>query len=357
MVGVRLFIGAASLVAGLAAAGLTAAQQVAPQGVSARAFALEASALRSRAETMDAQAQALGATATAEARAQQLRQAALARVEAALLATAAGLETTQARATAQREALAGVVMAAWFAQRAQADDGLRASLRFAGAQVVADSGPAQAQLALAQGRTQRLRQARTALSEHVLAGETRLQDQAMAMAALGADHNAVLERMALADARARLLRADPDAAGTPAPRLAAALFGPGGARTVLGRSEAQPGVTFAGAPGQVVVAPESGRIRFSGAYRSYGQVLVLELDSGYTVVFAGLEGDASPISGVVRAGSVVGTFNSNAAVAPELYVEVRRSARPVDPEQVARTWRVASVEPPPRAGVVLASGP
>jgi murein DD-endopeptidase MepM/ murein hydrolase activator NlpD len=356
MVRVRLMLGVAGLLAAMAVAGLTVAQPAAPRGITAHAFTQEANALRARAAQMDAEAASLGAQATQEAQAQALRREALQRLASTLAEAEATLAHTQQATADRQDAMANLVAAAWFAQRTEADASVRTLFRLTARHVATEAIPAQSAHDAAQELATRLQTAQAALTAQAEAGEARLERHQQALAALATDHGAVLERMALAEQRARLLRTDPDAAGSAAPRLAAALFGPGGARTVLGRSTAQPGVTFAGAPGQPVVAPESGRIRFAGEYRSFGEVLVLELDSGYVLVFSGLDRAPTGAANAVRSGETIGAFSSSAAVAPELYVEVRRASRPVDPEQVARSWRVASISAPRAPAMVLTGG-
>jgi septal ring factor EnvC (AmiA/AmiB activator) len=83
--------------------------------------------------------------------------------------------------------------------------------------------------------------------------------------------------------------------------------------------------------GAQVVSPASGQVAYSGLFRSYGQVLILNLDGGYVLVLTGMESINARVGESVQAGQPVGEMPSSAAQAPELYVEVRRQGRPIDP--------------------------
>ncbi|MGD9814464.1 MAG: murein hydrolase activator EnvC [Hyphomonadaceae bacterium] len=83
--------------------------------------------------------------------------------------------------------------------------------------------------------------------------------------------------------------------------------------------------------GAQVVAPASGEIAYAGAFRSYGQVLILNVDGGYALVLTGLGNIRAQVGDTVRAGQPIGEMSAAATPAPELYVEVRRDGQPVDP--------------------------
>jgi murein DD-endopeptidase MepM/ murein hydrolase activator NlpD len=83
--------------------------------------------------------------------------------------------------------------------------------------------------------------------------------------------------------------------------------------------------------GSQVVSPAAGEVAYAGPFRSYGQVLILNLDGGYALVLTGLETIRVRVGEAVRAGQPVGEMSATATPAPELYVEVRRGGQPVDP--------------------------
>lgn len=91
------------------------------------------------------------------------------------------------------------------------------------------------------------------------------------------------------------------------------------------------GVTFAARRGGAVVAPFDGRIEFAGEFRSYGRVLILNVGGGYHIVLAGLDTVFGAVGQEVLAGEPIGVMSAGGQAAPELYMEVRREGRPVDP--------------------------
>lgn len=102
-----------------------------------------------------------------------------------------------------------------------------------------------------------------------------------------------------------------------------------GARTAGG--PAAQGVTVRTISGAQVVSPASGEVAYAGSFRSYGNVLILNLDGGYALVLTGLDTIGVRVGETVRTGQTVGQMAAAAASAPELYVEVRRGDQPVDP--------------------------
>jgi len=89
------------------------------------------------------------------------------------------------------------------------------------------------------------------------------------------------------------------------------------------------GITVRTAPGAPVVAPTGGEIAYAGLFRSYGNVLILNLDDGYALVLAGLRDVRVQAGETAAAGAAIAIMPD--ASAPELYVELRRNGTPVDP--------------------------
>lgn len=88
--------------------------------------------------------------------------------------------------------------------------------------------------------------------------------------------------------------------------------------------------------GAQVVAPYDGRIVFAGAFRNYGELLIIAHGEGYHTVLVGL----SRIDGVVGqwllTGEPVGQMGGDAAEdasrpKPTLYIELRRNGEPINP--------------------------
>ena len=101
---------------------------------------------------------------------------------------------------------------------------------------------------------------------------------------------------------------------------------------VAGGPAAQ-GATLRTRAGAQVVAPAAGEVAYAGEFRSYGQVLILNLDNGYAVVLTGLDVVRARVGERVQAGHAVGDMPNTANAAPDLYVEVRRNGQPIDPSR------------------------
>lgn len=103
-----------------------------------------------------------------------------------------------------------------------------------------------------------------------------------------------------------------------------------GARDTAGAPPTQ-GARLQTRAGAQVVSPAAGEVTYAGPFRSYGQVLILNLDGGYALVLTGLEATRVRVGDTVRAGQPIGEMPISDMTAPELYVEVRREGRPIDP--------------------------
>ena len=96
------------------------------------------------------------------------------------------------------------------------------------------------------------------------------------------------------------------------------------------------GMTVRTRPGAQVLAPTAGKVAYSGPFRSYGIVLILDLDNDYAVVLTGMDAVLANAGQRVLAGQPIAEMPAGATPAPELYVEVRRSGSPVDPARWLR---------------------
>jgi septal ring factor EnvC (AmiA/AmiB activator) len=101
------------------------------------------------------------------------------------------------------------------------------------------------------------------------------------------------------------------------------------------------GDTVATQSGAIVTAPTDGTVLYSGPFRSYGQLLILDAGEGYHILLAGMDRITVAIGNTVLAGEPVGmmgearvasTQAKNAVKGPELYVEFRKDLKPVDPK-------------------------
>jgi septal ring factor EnvC (AmiA/AmiB activator) len=91
------------------------------------------------------------------------------------------------------------------------------------------------------------------------------------------------------------------------------------------------GVTFLALPGGPVVAPAAGRVVFSGPFRGYGQILILQHEGGYHSFLAGFGRIDADMGQEVDAGEPLGVLPSGRGSHPELYFEWRHDNDPIDP--------------------------
>lgn len=168
-----------------------------------------------------------------------------------------------------------------------------------------------------------------------------LAEQQARQAVLNADKNRAESRLAELARQARTLR-DLVTRAAPSRRAAPALSAQptrlfATPATVVRRfGERLPGgsaqgITLRARPGAQVLAPSAGKVAFSGPFRSYGIVLILDLDNGYAVVLTGMDTVNAAVGQRVRAGQAIAAMAPDASAAPELYVEIRQDGRPVDP--------------------------
>jgi Membrane-bound metallopeptidase len=100
------------------------------------------------------------------------------------------------------------------------------------------------------------------------------------------------------------------------------------------------GMTVASNPGAVVTAPADGLVVFAGAFRSYGQTIILNAGDGYHLVLTGMDQVNARQGKFVFAGepiAVMGEKRVASAMAlaletdrPTLYIEFRKDGTPVD---------------------------
>ena len=97
------------------------------------------------------------------------------------------------------------------------------------------------------------------------------------------------------------------------------------------------GLVLSVRPGEEILAPFDGRVRFAGPFRAFGTILIIEHRDGNHSVLAGFgQLDAvvgqwllagEPVGFAVTEGSAIGTFGAN------LYLEIRERGQPTDPAE------------------------
>ncbi|CTQ73676.1 murein hydrolase activator EnvC family protein [Roseibium alexandrii] len=101
------------------------------------------------------------------------------------------------------------------------------------------------------------------------------------------------------------------------------------------------GQSIATRPGSNVTSPADGWVVYSGPFRSYGQLLILNTGDGYHVLLAGMDRIDAELGQFVLAGEPVGVMGATqwasastfgmGSTQPILYVEFRKDGRAVDP--------------------------
>jgi septal ring factor EnvC (AmiA/AmiB activator) len=95
-----------------------------------------------------------------------------------------------------------------------------------------------------------------------------------------------------------------------------------------------PGLSYATRGGAQVITPADGKVLYAGPYHKSGQVLILEITTGYDVVLAGLGRVTVKLNDQLLAGEPVGTMPADSGVSgPDnrLYFEVRHGGRGQSP--------------------------
>jgi murein hydrolase activator len=98
---------------------------------------------------------------------------------------------------------------------------------------------------------------------------------------------------------------------------------------VSGGESTSPGLSYATRPGAQVITPADGKVLFAGPYHKSGQVLILEITTGYDVVLAGLDRVTVKPNDQLLAGEPVGTMADTQG--SRLYFEVRHGGHGQNP--------------------------
>ncbi len=108
-----------------------------------------------------------------------------------------------------------------------------------------------------------------------------------------------------------------------------------------GLGSTERGVLLGTPAGATVSAPADGAVLFAGAYRSYGQLLIIDAGGGYYVLLAGMDRINVQSGEFVLAGEPVGVMGDGSArmaaaaavggSRPVLYIELRKDGAAIDP--------------------------
>ncbi|AQS41809.1 MAG: Peptidase [Candidatus Tokpelaia hoelldobleri] len=105
------------------------------------------------------------------------------------------------------------------------------------------------------------------------------------------------------------------------------------------------GETYETPAGAIVTSPVEGIVRYAGAFRSYGQMLIIDAGHDYHLVLAGMGRIDVAQGQILLQGEPVGAMETQLVAstttlgigkkAPMLYIELRKDGKPVNP---ARWW-------------------
>ncbi|GAB5387508.1 MAG: hypothetical protein Alpg2KO_04760 [Alphaproteobacteria bacterium] len=93
----------------------------------------------------------------------------------------------------------------------------------------------------------------------------------------------------------------------------------------------QDGIALAGASNGLVLAPRGGIVEFSGEWGSYGRLLILAHGDEYHSILGGLGAVFVSLGQEFSAGEPLGRLPVNENGTSELYLEIRKSGKPLDP--------------------------
>lgn len=115
-----------------------------------------------------------------------------------------------------------------------------------------------------------------------------------------------------------------------------------------GFGSTEKGITIEPPPGAIISAPNDGWVAFSGVYRSYGQVLILNAGNGYHLLLIGVDHALVDVGQFVLAGEPIAVMASAPASSGDpkarpalagaegagrkrtLYIELRKDGQPID---------------------------
>jgi len=101
------------------------------------------------------------------------------------------------------------------------------------------------------------------------------------------------------------------------------------------------GISISTRPGEIVTSPADGWVAFSGPFRSFGRLLIINAGDGYYVLLAGMDTISVDVGQFVLAGEPVATMGASSTLSPAaglvesdepvLYVEFRKDGGSIDP--------------------------
>lgn len=94
---------------------------------------------------------------------------------------------------------------------------------------------------------------------------------------------------------------------------------------------ARKGVDIQTRAGAQVISTYDGRVAYSGKFRGYGELLIIEHPGGYHTLLAGMARIDAEVGHQVTAGEPIGVMGNATSGKPILYLELRRQGQPINP--------------------------
>ena len=190
-------------------------------------------------------------------------------------------------------------------------------------------------------RVRRLVAEKEALQASIRSDENEARAEALRLASEAETLRELLEQISrIPDSVVPRIKPDPDAPSAPSSlppgttRFADARGGvvrPVSGRMTQGFGRGAQGQTYSARGNGQVIAPYAGRVEFAGPFKTYGQVVIINLEDGYYLLVTGLGETYVETEESVNRGEPIGRMPNVSGRAP-LYVELRRNGRPIDPE-------------------------
>jgi len=121
-------------------------------------------------------------------------------------------------------------------------------------------------------------------------------------------------------------------------KLRAPISGP----VIRNYGNGEKGITLGGRSKTQVISPYAGRVEFSGAFKNYDNVVILNVGDGYFILLTGLGETYVETSENIKTGEPIGLLPFKAKGTADLYIEFRKNGKTINPK--------------PWLGAALASG-
>ncbi|MDD9878742.1 MAG: peptidoglycan DD-metalloendopeptidase family protein [Magnetovibrio sp.] len=99
----------------------------------------------------------------------------------------------------------------------------------------------------------------------------------------------------------------------------------------IAKGRTHKGLTLETARAAQIIAPFEGKVAFSGPFRGYGQLLIIEHSGGYHTLLAGMARIDVAVGHWVLVGEPIGIMGREKARKPALYLEIRKKGQPINP--------------------------